>query len=654
MTTSGLDKLSWVNLPTNQSSRYWGHFAAALIIVVYICCVLVSEFRELIRIRQKYLAQIFRGKRQVGTAVLITDIPDEKLHEDVLAKEYAKFNGGPINIVINRDYSRLAGLIKKRKRLVCKMERHLTKDQLSNRWISTGQRCAGNGEFTALSIASEIKTTDIKINELKTANKGFRKISSAFLQFEDPMTAHLVQQAVVDSVPLSMIPHQVISAEDIAWSNLTLSWWQRFVRKLIIVGTVVGLAIFWVVPISMAGLLSQLVYLASKVSWVQNLSGSAAGTKWLGIIQGLIPQLLVSILMTLFPMILLILVKRQGQVTQSEIELSLQSHYFAFLYLHVFLVVSISSSITTVLLEIMNNLSSAPSILAKNIPKAGNYFYSYLLLQCITQCTLSLRELPRQVWQRLLKWTWAKTARDVWSYTATNSTIRWGLVYPVFSNLACICKCGVCAGNLDARFANLVIGIIFSAIAPLILPIGVVVFMAFWLAYSKKFIYVLEAPIDTGGILYWRALHQLFVGLYTAELSLIGLFWLRGSFGQLIILAFAMMATILTQYVIFRGYASLTMYLSVNRDANNGNNCEDAENAPIQISADTVRSNLAERRRQFLDPCLFAQPPHVWAVCNEDLRQLLWSKYQILVSKRGISLRQNKITLSTGPPDELS
>ncbi|KAL2005535.1 hypothetical protein VTN00DRAFT_2746 [Thermoascus crustaceus] len=437
---AGLDKLSWANLQMGQIARFWGHLVAALVVVAYVCYILVSEFRELIRIRQVYLLKSCHSQHQSARIVLVTDIPKSKLHEDTLARDYARFNGGPVKIWINRDVSSLTRIVEKRNRLVCKLEAVLTEELRQTRKSLLKRFRKDSDGRTPMSIARDIQDLNKKITQQQKDIKSFRKLPSAFLQFADPVTAHQVQQVVADSVPLSMVPHMIAADNDVIWSNLSLRWWQRFIKKLIIVGCVIGLTVFWVVPIALTGLLSQVVYLDGKIAWVQRLSDSALGRMWLGLIQGLVPQLLLSILMVLFPEILLALVRRQGQVTRSAIELSLQGHYFVFLFLQVFLVVSISSSITTVIPEVLNNLQSAPSILAKNVPKASDYFYSYLLLQAVTQCALSLRQLPNAIWQWLLMLLWAQTPRKNWSCITQRSMMRWGLVYPVFTNLACICK----------------------------------------------------------------------------------------------------------------------------------------------------------------------------------------------------------------------
>ena len=55
---------------------------------------------------------------------------------------------------------------------------------------------------------------------------------------------------------------------------------------------------------------------------------------------------------------------------------------------------------------------------------------------------------------------------------------------------------------------------------------NIITFSLFWLVYRYNTLYVTKFRFDTGGLLYPRAIKQLFLGLYVMELVLIGLFFL--------------------------------------------------------------------------------------------------------------------------------
>ena len=87
------------------------------------------------------------------------------------------------------------------------------------------------------------------------------------------------------------------------------------------------------------------------------------------------------VLNALLPLVLRIITGWQGLSTETTVELSLQKYYFVFLFTLNFLTVSLLSSITAIAQELLYGPKSAPALLARNLPKVSNYFFSYLTLQ---------------------------------------------------------------------------------------------------------------------------------------------------------------------------------------------------------------------------------------------------------------------------------
>lgn len=73
----------------------------------------------------------------------------------------------------------------------------------------------------------------------------------------------------------------------------------------------------------------------------------------------------------------------------------------------------------------------------------------------------------------------------------------------------------------------------YSCIAPLILAFAALGFGFTYLVYKYDLIYSLNSDLDTKGLVYPQALVQLMVGLYLAQVCLIGLFTLQSAFGPM-------------------------------------------------------------------------------------------------------------------------
>jgi len=103
---------------------------------------------------------------------------------------------------------------------------------------------------------------------------------------------------------------------------------------------------------------------------------------------------LVAVLIKGFVSALGYLVRKQGLASRSHIDLKIQDYYFYFLFVQVTLVVSLSAGLTTITNKMASGAPLAAT-LARNLPKASNYFLFYLLLQGLSVSASSLLRTDR-------------------------------------------------------------------------------------------------------------------------------------------------------------------------------------------------------------------------------------------------------------------
>jgi hypothetical protein len=99
---------------------------------------------------------------------------------------------------------------------------------------------------------------------------------------------------------------------------------------------------------------------------------------------------------------------------------------------------------------------------------------------------------------------------------------------------------------------------------------NIITFSLFWFVYRYNTLYVTKFRFDTGGLLFPRAVNQLFTGLYFMEVCLIGLFFLvrdtQGSVackGQAIIMIVVLVLTIGFQILLNEAFGPLLRYLPI-------------------------------------------------------------------------------------------
>lgn len=126
--------------------------------------------------------------------------------------------------------------------------------------------------------------------------------------------------------------------------------------------------------------LSQLNGLGNKYSWLHWLLD--INQTVLKALQGVLPALVLTLLLLLVPWVMGKLAIYQGVKTGSDQKRLIQMFYFAFLFVQVFLVVSLSSTALATFTQITSvNITSIPETLGQQLPQAANYFFSYMILQ---------------------------------------------------------------------------------------------------------------------------------------------------------------------------------------------------------------------------------------------------------------------------------
>lgn len=135
---------------------------------------------------------------------------------------------------------------------------------------------------------------------------------------------------------------------------------------------------------------------------------------------------------------------------------------------------------------------------------------------------------------------------------------------------------------------------------------NVLTFGLFWFVYRYNTLYVTKFRFDTGGLLFPRAINQLFTGIYVMEISLIGLFFLvRDSNGQVACEGQAVIMIIMTvltagfQLLLNEAFGPLIRYLPITLEDEAVQRDEEfarAQMVRLGLSSDDEEENTAEKK----------------------------------------------------------
>lgn len=392
----------------------------------------------------------------------------------------------------------------------------------------------------------ELARLNLEVEADQNDVEKFPYMNSAFIQFNHQVAAHMCCQSLSHHVPQQMAPRLVeISPDDVIWDNMSIKWWERYVRSGVVLLVCAGLVILWAIPVAFTSVVGQLSSLATFVPWLGWLLDVP---KWLqSVITGVLPPLLLTVILLLVPIIFRLLVQQQGVPTGNAKELGVQQWYFAFLFIQVFLVVTITGGLASFFSNLAADPGSIVRTLATTLPKASNYFYSYLTVQALSNSASALLQTGSLVAWFIFAPMFDSTARSKWRRQTTLSNIQWGSFFPPFTNFAAI-------------------GVIYSVISPLMLVFMLFVFSLFWIVYRYNVLFVYQFRTDTGGRLFPVAINQLFTGLYFLELCLIGLCFTLPShpaIAQAVIMIVVLVATIAFQVLVNLAFDPLFQYLPI-------------------------------------------------------------------------------------------
>ncbi|KAG0249411.1 hypothetical protein BG011_009334 [Mortierella polycephala] len=593
----GLNQFTIGNI--SDQKRLWAHVALTVLFCGATIALAIVSVRQYITRRQRYLMSDHHAQSLQATTILVCGIPKGEDNLLSLHSVFSVFPGGIKRIWMAYSAKKLEKDVKKRNALTNKLEsaecaliRAKLKHQLKSwRRASTTSRastdllrnnhnnnanmqqqqivdsdesfsaesrphhrpvvfpmslfascCGAEKVDTVQAYRSELSNMNATIQARQQAgmtamhdNHDQNKMSAAFIQFNQQLGAHLATRAVIHTKTLTMAPrHLEVHPKDVLWDNLDHSLMTRNIRRTIAMILTIALIVFWTVPVAFV---SSIAKLDRIVEFAPFLSGVySLPTFVVGIIQGIIPPIGLAILMAILPIILYKLTHLGGEVlsTRKTQVVITSYHWFSASFfhslissmvVHVLLVTTLANGIFAAVQRIKDNPNNIMNMLAETLPQASTFFLSFILVS-FTQVPLRLLQIGPLIIYLISK-KLAKTPRQVYAAERNLQSVDWGMTIPGYT----------------IAFS---IGLLYSTIQPLILPLMVIYFGLYYLVFRYMFLYVYKQPHDSGGLIFPRIVDQIYVAVVIFEIVMLGLFILQKAAGQSVVMFILFVATILT------------------------------------------------------------------------------------------------------------
>ncbi|KAM3443215.1 hypothetical protein NHJ13734_001989 [Beauveria thailandica] len=572
-----LDILSFSNVDsTTHKNYYYAHCFVGWAVYGFIMYMITRELIFYINIRNAFFNHPNYARRISARTVLFTNVPQDYLDE---ARLEAMYPGAIRHLWIAGDIKELDEAVTKRDEAALKLEKGevslikavnkarakelkknggnaeeqaaVTHDaetgNIASRWIPDKKRPSHRLGFLGL-LGKKVDTIEWGRSELRESipkiqaaqNQylagNYTKVPAVFIEFNTQRQAQDAYQSVSHHTALHMEPKAIgVQPQDVIWKNLGLPWWQLVIRRYAVYAAVTALIVFWAIPVAIIGVISSVNTIKSLpgLTWIGSIPPFI-----LGVVSNLLPSVALAILMSFVPVFMRGFSHLAGAKTKTEAELFTQQSYFIFQVIQVFLIRTMTNAFADSIVMIAQDTSKILPALATNIPKASNFYISYFIVQGLTIAIGTLTQVVGLFVFRLLYKYLSGTPRALFEKWTTLAGVLWGSLLPVYTNIV-------------------VIGITYSVIAPLMLFWSTLGLFLFYLAYRYNLIFVSQTTVDTKGLIYPRALKQLFVGVYLGEVCIFALFVLAKTPGPAVLMGVFVFFTILYNITLLNTFAPL-------------------------------------------------------------------------------------------------
>lgn len=318
---SQLDKITFSNIAKN--GHLWGHTVVAWVFFLGIMLLIARERLLLVGTRQAYLLSDARSKKLSARTVLFLNVPKDALLSENLKKYFGEQaerawpvkDTGDISDLVQRRNDAAMQLESAEYDFIVKANKQRRRGSNSASSLENGRSGSKANRPTArqppligtkydLIDKSRASVIDFaKQTEERRAAPGnnLPGQSAIFVSFSDKGAAHRAFESLSFKTPAIPLQDRYLEVlpKEVLWENLALPMEKRVSKASLGLVFVIAFTIFFSIPTSIIGTISNISYLADEYDWLSFLNELP---DWLlGLISGLAPPFLVSWLVSYVP-----------------------------------------------------------------------------------------------------------------------------------------------------------------------------------------------------------------------------------------------------------------------------------------------------------------------------------------------------------------
>lgn len=433
----------------------------------------------------------------------------------------------------------------------------------------------------------KLRRMDDKV--VKARKKEYKPTGMVLVTMDSVASCQMVIQAQIDPRPGRFLAKSAPSPSDLVWRNTYARRGVRRLKSWAITLFITFLTLIWIFPTailaSWLSICTMKQVVPSVVHWLKGHSIVYS------LVQNGLPTLVVSLLNVAVPYLYDWLSKRQGMISNGDVELSLISKNFFFTFFNTFFVFAVSRTgfdFFSTIQGFLKDTSKIPEAIARDVEQLSIFYINFIMLQGIGLMPFRILEVGSVILfpiYRLL----ARTPRD-YAELQKPPVFQYGFYLPTSLLIFNLC-------------------LIYSVVMPgcVILAFGTLYFTLGYFTFKYMLLYAMDQPQHaTGGA--WRIIcYRIVIGLLVFEVVMVGQIASLAAFVQSVAVFPLIPFTIWYSYYFKRRFEPLTKYIALRamipKYGSDDDGGEEAVEDEYEDDSDTrhSRSQILLRRGSTLD-----------------------------------------------------
>ncbi|KAG0176746.1 hypothetical protein DFQ28_000062 [Apophysomyces sp. BC1034] len=484
--------------PDPDTNWYWSPFAATWAFSIIIAYYMYRSSCDYVNMRQ----QFFRhpANQTSAKSLLISNVP-EAMRSDEKIKKWLETKSLPFPIqeaMIGHHSDKLTKLTKEHEEAV-----HSLEDTLSS-YLNDGKTVKekrptvrvgglfglGGKKTDAIDYYTKmVNDTETEINNLRRVNT--KTANYGWVSFERIEWAHKTNRALARQIHVRHSP----TPQDLIWSNLPLNDKARQAKRWMGRGLYWVFVFAWMAPL---GALSATSNIVNLIRFIPDGDVFIDNHQFLmGFLQSYFTPIVMAVFFLVLPYIFRFLSQMQGYRTQTTLDRKVLLKLYTFFIINNFLLFTLASILFRLYGQasaLINNgaLPSDESLsgylmqMATNISDVSSFWINYVCIKGlgITMDLAQIMPLLMITLRKLITRPSPRKLRELAQPTVFDYPQNYNLLLFFFT-----------------------IALVYSAIAPLVLPFALVYFVVATMVYKYLLMYINVTKIESGGKM-WPVLFQ--------------------------------------------------------------------------------------------------------------------------------------------------